>query len=239
MIVKIGGSLITDKSGLERVDDDSLDRVIEVVSRHVGRRGDDLILIHGAGSFGHPHADRYGLDSGGFEGVLDTHSAVSGLNSLVVEELNKVGVDALPVHPLSCGFKKGGFNMMTGQIECMIDEGFLPVVHGDVVVDSGSGASVVSGDEVAVFLSQELGDGWLGMCSDVDGVLDGEGEVIESIESIDDFEVKGGIDEDVTGGIMGKVERLLGNPDGGYIFGLDDLDGFLRGDEVGTYVGGG
>lgn len=240
MILKIGGSVLTDKSDEETLAP-GFDGVIETVAE---ADRDDLILVHGAGSFGHPHAARHGLGEsegdGGREGAHETHAAVARLNRRVVSALNEHGVDALPVHPLSCAWRDGALGFETLPARTLRDEGFLPVLHGDIVADTGSGVSVLSGDEIAVELAHLHGDGAeVGMCASAGGVLDEEGnrlEHISSVEEITEFGGEGAEGADVTGGIRGKVESLLSLPSGGRVFGADELDEYLDGEAVGTLV---
>jgi len=235
MILKIGGSVLTDKTEEETVSD-RFDDVIETVA---DADHDDLILVHGAGSFGHPHAARHELEGGGREGAHETHAAVARLNGLVVGALNEHGADALPVHPLSCAWRDGALGFETLPAQTLREEGFLPVLHGDVVADTGSGVSVLSGDEIAVELARLHGDAAdteVGMCTSAGGVLDEEGNRLEHVSSVEELTEFGGEGVDVTGGISGKVESLLSLPSGGRIFGADELEEYLGGEAVGTLV---
>ncbi|MDY6779153.1 MAG: isopentenyl phosphate kinase [Halobacteria archaeon] len=247
-VLKIGGSVLTDRSSEDTLDEKRFEASLGAVadSEH-----DSLILVHGAGSYGHPHAERHGLTEteGGIEGVYETHSAVSELNRRVVEELRSRGTEALPVHPLSCGVKTpsdgesaevkgtGGrtFEMMTRQTETLLDEGFLPVLHGDLVADAGEGASVVSGDTVALELARCLGSVRLGFCTSAGGVLGSDG-VLDEVEDVDAVDERGDGIPDVTGGIVAKVEKILSTHDGGHVFGVEDIPDFLDGKDVGTEV---
>lgn len=232
MILKIGGSVLTDKGGEESLADD-FDEVLASVSESAP---DDLILVHGAGSFGHPHASRYGIDEDAAvrEGGYETHAAVARLNRRVVEALNANGSNALPVHPLSCSWRDGETSVEDEAVRRLRDEDFLPVLHGDVVADARGGVSVLSGDELVVELASE-GER-VGMCTSAGGVLDEEGDRLDRVSSVEKISVLGDDVEDVTGGIRGKLESLLSLPSGGRVFGPDEIPGYLGDEEVGTLV---
>jgi len=72
----------------------------------------------------------------------------------------------------------------------------------------------------------------------VPGVLDADGDVVERVGSFADVaDALGGSDAtDVTGGMAGKVRALLALDATAFVFGLDDLAGFLAGRDVGTRI---
>lgn len=241
-VLKLGGSVITRKGERETLADEALDRAASAIAASAT----DLVLVHGGGSFGHPPADAYGLSpASGTEdaaAALDIHDAMCLLNDAVVARLQDRGVAALPVHPLSAGVRGSDdtITLATAPIEVMLDRGFVPVAHGDVIVDAGRGVSIVSGDELVVEIAKSLDAERVGLCSAVPGVLDSAGDVISRIDDFDDVaETLGGADAtDVTGGMAEKVRALLALGAPASVFGLDELEAFLAGDAPGTLVTG-
>lgn len=257
LVLKLGGSVITDKTEPETVDDDSLDRATDAIGAHLGTDsasttvegvpaidgGAELVLIHGAGSFGHYHADEHGVSTTAgthdADGVLAIHDAMERLNGYVLDRLHDRGVPALPVGPLSAAARdaKGALELST-TVERQLAEGFVPVLYGDVIAREGKGATIVSGDELVVRLANRLDADRVGLCSTVPGVLDADGEVVDRIESIEAAsEYLGGSEAtDVTGGMYGKIDRLLSLRAPASVFGLDGLEDFLAGGSPGTIV---
>ncbi|WP_435332681.1 isopentenyl phosphate kinase [Haloarchaeobius sp. TZWWS8] len=238
-VLKLGGSVITDKERAETVDGPALDRAADAVAGH-----DDLVLVHGGGSFGHHNAKEYGVSTTDgthdVEGVLDIHNAMKALNGLVLRRLHARDVPAVPVHPLSAASRDadGELTLPARQVETLLDEGFVPVVHGDVVAHAGEGVTVLSGDEIVTSLATSLDADRVGLCSTVPGVLDAGDVVIPRIGAYEDVaSVLGGADTtDVSGGMAGKVQTLLALETPASIFGLDDLAGFLAGESPGTTI---
>ena len=249
IVVKLGGSVITDKSTPETVDDRALERAASALAEVRASGGNEthppMVVVHGAGSFGHHHAERHGLTV--HEGthdataLWDVHDAMRRLNDRVTTALREAGLAPAPVHPFSLAHRDrgGDLTMPVEGVATMVGEGFVPVLHGDGVVQRGAGVTILSGDEVVVRLARDLDADRVGMCSTVPGVLR-DGDVIPRIEALDDArDVLGGADGvDVTGGMAAKVDTLLGVGTAARIFGLDDLPGFLAGDDVGTLVDG-
>lgn len=239
-ILKVGGSVITEKTEPETLDRAAL----ETCCREIGAADEDLVLIHGAGSFGHYHAEQYDVtvtegthDAGE---VLDIHDSMRQLNDSVVSSLQAAGAPAIPVPPLAHAHRDAGGNLSeySAHVAAMIEEGFVPVLFGDVIVQESEGFTVISGDEIAVHLAQALGATRVGMCSNVPGVYDEDGSVRRRITSLADAPsgIGGSEGHDVTGGMAEKLRELLRLPMPAAIFGLEDLGAFLAGEQVGTVV---
>lgn len=244
-ILKLGGSVITEKTTPRTVDRQALERASRIIGDALADTGGeiDLALVHGGGSFGHPVAAEHGLSatagSRDATAVLAVHRAMVTLNETVVDELHRTGVPALPVHPLSVAVRQNGdLSFPTGQVATMLAEGFVPVVHGDVVVHAGAGATVLGGDDIVAVLARDIGADSVGLCSNVPGVLDDEGAVIPEIDSLE--RVAGLLGEsaatDVTGGMAGKVATLLDLDCPAQIFSLDSLASYLETGQAGTTV---
>jgi isopentenyl phosphate kinase len=241
IVVKLGGSVVTEKSRPETVAEDALARAADAIAAHDGA----LVVVHGGGSFGHPHAERHGVTTteGTHEAraVSEIHGAMRELNAAVVGALLERDVPAVGVNPLSVASRdvSAGLSLPVDVPDRMLGEEFVPVLHGDVVVHEGRGATIVSGDELVVGLARGLQADRVGLCSDVPGVLDGAGEVVERVESFGDVaEVLGGSDDtDVTGGMAAKVRELLDLGAPADVFDLDGLASFLSGGSPGTRIG--
>lgn len=239
VLLKLGGSVITDKTTEARVDTASLDVAVDAIN---AAPLDDLVIVHGGGSFGHPAAARHGVDAttGTTDAgaIADIHGAMLDLNRAVVDALATAGVAAVGVHPLSMARRDPALTVDIGAIEELREEGFVPVLHGDGVVTAGAGVTVLSGDDLIVALADPLGIDRIGLCSDVPGVFDAEGTVLDAIGSFDEVadDLRGSSATDVTGGMAHKVRVLLDLPAPAAIFGLDDLSRFLAGTSVGTTI---
>jgi isopentenyl phosphate kinase len=246
VVLKLGGSVVTRKDEPETVDREALGRAAGAIARDPPDGG--VVLVHGGGSFGHYHADRHGVSaadgSRDAEALAAIHAAMTDLNGAVLDALHERDVAALPVRPLSLVHRGPGgdpiLHLPTGSVAAMLAEGFVPVLHGDVVVHEGRGGTILSGDEVVVSLARSLGAERVGVCSTVPGVLGTDGEVVARIDSLDDAAGALGASDatDVTGGMAGKVRALLDLPAPAHVFGLADLPAFLAGGAPGTAVGG-
>jgi isopentenyl phosphate kinase len=247
IILKLGGSVITDKesgeAGVIR------ENILQEVARSLKEFADiSLLLIHGAGSCGHPQAQQYkiqyGVSTENREGIYETHIAVSGLNELVVKTLRNEGIEAISVHPLEGMVASEG--ELTGycldHLNLMMNLGLVPVLHGDVVMDTKKGACIISGDQLVRVLAQQLGMKRIGLATDVAGLLDADGSVVRELRPsmAHTIRIGGSGSVDVTGGMKGKITELLRLADMGIesnIFHISRLKEFLSGaDHGGTRI---
>jgi len=236
IMLKLGGSVITDKSGDCRIDRERLEGIARAVA---GARREGILIVHGAGSCGHPEAKRYRLNEGAVagrtEGIVVTHQAVASLNAGVVAAFRNEGVDAVGIHPLHAGFADNGrlVAFECRHMEEMFNLGMVPVIHGDVVMDRSRGACIVSGDQLVSFLAGRLSMQRVGLATDVPGVLDG-GEIVPVITPamVHALQIGSSTHTDVTGGMKGKIAELLGLAAAGIgaeIFHVSRIPEFLSG----------
>ena len=244
VVLKLGGSVITEKDEPETVDQTALSAAASAIAE--SPVGEDIVIVHGGGSFGHHHAAEYGVSTTDgthdVDGVQAIHGAMCRLNAAVVAELTDQGIPAVPIHPFSAATRDtdGDLSLPTAQVTTLLDEGFVPVLHGDLVAHAGAGATVLSGDELVVELAPAVNADRVGVCSTVPGVLDEDEVVINRIESFDAVaSVLGDSDAtDVSGGMAGKVRALLTLSAPAVVFGPDALPAFLAGESPGTTIAG-
>ncbi|GAB3418961.1 isopentenyl phosphate kinase [Haloparvum alkalitolerans] len=245
VVLKLGGSLITEKDSPETLDEPALDAACDAVAGALADGAvDRLVVVHGGGSFGHHHASAHGVSTTAgtrdAAAVADIHGAMKRLNAHVLERLRERGVPAVPVHPLSAGARdaNGDLTLPLDATATLLGEGFVPVLHGDGIATAGEGVTVLSGDEIVVALAEGLAADRVGVCSTVPGVLDADDAVIPVIDDFDAVaDVLGASDAtDVSGGMAAKVRELLALEAPAFVFGPDELSAFLSGGDPGTRI---
>lgn len=238
--LKLGGSVITTKDTPDTLDEGALSQAAQAIAAGP----EDIVLVHGAGSFGHHYAAKHDVSRS--TGTHDPaagfaiHDAMRRLNDAVIAALHGVGVPGLPIHPLSTGArnKAGELTLGMAAIRRVRAEGFVPVLHGDVIAHEDNGLTIISGDEVITEVATRLDADRVGLCTGVPGVLDGSGTVIPEITDFDAVaDVLGESDTtDVTGGMAAKVQELHALEMPAWIFNLTGLGAFLNGDSPGTRI---
>jgi isopentenyl phosphate kinase len=227
MLLKLGGSVITDKTRPFTARPAVIERLAAEIKRALEERGDDLQLIigHGAGSFGHEVAAKYETHRGATRsdswlGFAEVAAAAAELNNIVMTALRQAGVPAMKFQP-SASTRTRGEQLMyfeTFPLKEVLQHGLVPVVYGDVSVDANQGMSIVSTEKLFDNLARELSPDRIILCGQVDGVyvqdplLNPEADVIDSIDSSNWAEVEatltGSHGVDVTGGMFSKVREM-------------------------------
>lgn len=238
-IVKFGGSLITVKKDYD-AETDRLPEMIfqkknveQVVKELKGIKG-PLIIVHGAGSFGHPKAKKYGLDKGYNKsdakrrGAAEVAQDVRELNNRLLSVLSEHGLYCMPVPPNTTVTNRNGKikKIELGLFKRYLDQGLIPVTFGDLVLDEVRGISICSGDDIMLELAKEYSAKRAVFTMDRDGVFDSDPvqnskaklyqfmsektisdwqrRMKEESKRVREVERRGV--RDATGGIVGKVE---------------------------------
>lgn len=160
--VKLGGSVITDKTAHEAADRDTIRRLAaELRDARAALPDLQVVLGHGSGSFGHSYARRYRVHLGiapgeGWMGFALTAAAALRLNRIVVDELLAAGVPALSLQPSATLRSARGelVEWATAMIGRALGHGLVPVVHGDVAFDDLQGSAIISTEQLLVYLAQ-------------------------------------------------------------------------------------
>lgn len=256
VVVKLGGSVITRKNEVEKIRPKVLARLAREVAEVPDRR---VILLHGAGSFGHPGAKRFGLaeppgpTSSRWErvrGAAIVASEVRRLHLAVLRELVRAGAAPASVPMATHARNRAGeiVQFDLAPFTTALDAGFLPVSFGDVVLDDAWGSSILSADTIALALAPAVGAERVVFVSDVEGILEGPAggrrTVVRDVtpEVVGTLRPRAG-SPDVTGGIRGKAKTMLAiaatGVDAGLISGLSDgsLSRAIRGNtEYGSWA---
>ncbi len=228
IFLKLGGSLLTDKTRPERLrvqlGRDLTRQISNLYHRHPEFR---LLLGVGAGSFGHVSALEYdvvqGVAPGGsYYGAALTADAVARLARQVAAWLLELKVPAWTVSPSSCWKSERAHIVPNHEASCLmslLDRGVLPIVHGDVLVDESQGVSIVSTEEIFRHLARQFRPRHVLLAGEVLGVWqepeigDIRGNIVLKIDrgnvNRHAHNLGGSRGIDITGGMETKVAQAL------------------------------
>lgn len=219
ILVKFGGSVITDKMKLRYFRRKNVDRL----SQEIANAAKNIILVHGAGSFGHIVAHEFELQRGlisaeQLKGLAKVMLDVRELNYKVMEVLVEKGLKPVSIPPsTSARLDSGELTYLDTDIfDKYLKIGFLPVTFGDACLDSSRTFGICSGDQLMERLAMYFKPKIVIFCTDVDGIytsdpfMNPNAELLEEIDhSTLEKLPKTSRYVDVTGSMYGKIERMV------------------------------
>ncbi len=164
VFLKLGGSLITDKHQPYTLRSQMLEQLAQEIA--LARRQNpalQMILGHGAGSFAHTPAKKYGTRQGvhtpdQWRGFAEVWWEAATLNRYVIEALHKAELPAFALPP-SAGVTAQDGKMASwdlSPIKAALTAGLLPVIFGDVIFDAIRGGTIFSTEDLFEHLARML-----------------------------------------------------------------------------------
>lgn len=221
ILIKLGGSLITDKSRAKSFRPDAVRKVARQIARiresDVQRR---IILGHGSGSFGHFEASKHGTAEGVHTdqerlGFAQVGVVAAELSMLVLKELIAAGLPAMRFQPSSTVIarKRQIISFDSRALALALDKRIVPLIHGDIALDEAINGTIVSTESVFSHLVGPLKVRRIILLGEVEGVYDRRGGLIPTITPGSFGEahsaLAGSEGVDVTGGMRQKVETMI------------------------------
>ncbi|MCD6402266.1 isopentenyl phosphate kinase family protein, partial [bacterium] len=201
-------------------------RIAKEISLAKKEKSFRLLIGNGGGSYPHVPAKKYKTAEGvinknSYKGIAEVQDAASRLNRIVIRALLDAGENAISVQPSSVCLTKNSriVEFYTKPLEIFLEKGMVPVIYGDVGLDLKKGCSIISTEELFVFLAKKLKPKRIIFAGIVDGVFTADplkqpdAKLITEINSKNYPKIKkmlsGSAGIDVTGGMLLKVEKCL------------------------------
>lgn len=225
-LIKLGGSIITDKAKENTLRPEVLTRLVKEIAQAREENSTQRFIVgHGQGSFAHVPAAKYGTIQGfqneesrlGMAIVLDS---VGHLNRIVVRSFIDANVPAVSFFGSNTivTTKRAAESFSLDVLEQYLLQELFPVTCGDVLVDSAQGCTIWSTEEILSLFARELPKkGWkidrVIHVVEVDGFYDTSKKVVKEITAETWPILKEALvttkGTDVTGGMGLKVEESL------------------------------
>lgn len=215
-LIKLGGSVLTEHDRLFSFREDVAARLAEEIATYT-RTGPAPIVVFGTGRAGKAYARHYtgeGRTTGDWDVYQQTTAAIARLGAALGEAFRQAGVPhaLLPANALLRRTSDGQLVWYRYEpVRRMQLCGVVPLIGGDVLVEASNRFGIVSSDEIAALAATLSVVTDCVFVTDVDGVLDEHGRLIEFIDDITPF--RGGVSDndlrDVTGGMTAKVDAAL------------------------------
>lgn len=227
VFLKLGGSLITDKTRPYTARSETLARLGSEIASALRRdAGLQLVLGHGSGSFGHTaakeHRTRDGLPGTDpqsyWRGFAEVWYQAAQLNRLVMDALHAAGVATLAFSPAASVTARDG-QILTWDLSALksaLQAGLTPVVYGDVIFDTQRGGTILSTEDLFIHLARHLQPDHIllagleaGVWADFPARTRLLSEIRPEVLEMNRSGLGGAVGADVTGGMLAKVEQML------------------------------
>ena len=227
VIVKLGGAVITHKgSSPPQANLANIQRLADEIASVYRQAPMLLVIVHGAGCFGHIAAHRYRITKDYWHedkrrGIIEIRLAMEQLNQIVTTALVAAGLPCIAFQP-SAGSLLQAKKLVQFPLPILAklwEFQLIPVIYGDVVVDLQNGVDILSGDQIVSYLARYLLADLVIIGTDVDGVFTENPQKCPTARLIDQINshnaaalipgLEGSTHVDVTGGMAQKIQELL------------------------------
>lgn len=224
VFLKLGGSLITDKQKPYTLRPQMLAQLAQEIAEACRQNPTlQLVLGHGAGSFAHTPAKKFGTRQGVYtaeqwRGFAEVWREAAMLNRYVMEALYKANLPAIALPPSAAVTAQDG-KMSAWDlkpIESALNAGLLPVIFGDVIFDTVRGGTIFSTEDLFAHLAKYLHPQRILLAGIEAGVWADYPSCTQLIPEITpqsfteiQKSVSGSKATDVTGGMASKVQQSL------------------------------
>jgi isopentenyl phosphate kinase len=224
IFLKLGGSLITDKSTPKSLRQEVLARLAGEIAKALHeRQGLQILLGHGSGSFGHVPAKIYNTRQGvstpqEWRGFTEVWKEAAALNHHVLAALQREGLPAISL-PASASLTAADGRVAAWELAPLryaLRAGLLPVIYGDVVFDRVRGGTIFSTEDLFVYLAERLRPNAILLAGIEAGVWRDFPACTELLEKITPASLadaasglRGALTTDVTGGMASKVAEMV------------------------------
>lgn len=225
VILKIGGSVITDKKHNRKIiNKKKLERIIKEIAYAKKKNNFSLIIVHGAGSFGHKIVKSFDLKDGykdrsQIKAISRLSLDLRKLNIEILKHLKKENIDSITFDQSSAWkmTNKRLRNCDLSIINKYLQLNLTPVLYGDVLINDKLRFSILSGDQIIYYLAKKLYAKKVLIGTDLDGIFESDPKINKNarlIKKVDSNSIKNlslgqSLSTDVTDGMKGKVEELI------------------------------
>ncbi len=164
VFLKLGGSLITDKTKPYTAKIDIIERIAKEIKKALKEKKDIKIIVgHGGGSFPHVSAKKYKTHKGFINedskyGFCVVQNDASKLNRIVVGTFLNEGLNVISIQPSAGALAEDGkiVRWDIKNIEMLLENDIIPIVYGDVCLDTKKGCCIISTEEIFRYLAEKL-----------------------------------------------------------------------------------
>ncbi len=207
LLIKLGGSIITNKAKPLSPRRKTIDGIV----RSLKKTDEDIIVVHGGGSFGHYWSVKYDMHTRpkkyDIRGISVVKNSMVELNKIILDSFlkNKLNPYCLPPTDFMIGDKPSTKKIK--ELKKIANSGMIPITFGDALWYGNKKSYILSGDRIMSILAKVLKPRLSIFVLNVDGLYDD----LKTKKLISEFKnekisvTKASMD--VTGGMLRKVQE--------------------------------
>ena len=221
-IIKVGGSVITNKEGRYSLNEDVIEKLANVFPGLPSNISNRIVLVLGGGSFGNLAPIDYRLDPVGDWSLVDTPMMTVRMFQMLSGVVDVFRSASVPVYPFQAsslisydeGQTETKLNFNIRPIREVMKRGLIPVISGDLIFFQDS-FRILSSDDIPVIIASQEGVKIEKVLyySDVDGLMNTTTNLVikevnfSNFNKVSLFAGPSG-KRDVTGGMKTKLNAM-------------------------------
>jgi isopentenyl phosphate kinase len=195
--------------------------LLQEIQQQLHRNPNLKVLIgHGSGSFGHYVARKFDTRQGvatpeDWQGFQDVWLSARKLNQIVISLAEKARLPVMTFPPSAVAFTTNHIvqHWELTPMRSMLAHTLIPLVYGDVVVDTALGGTILSTEDLFVYLAKQLHPSRILLAGSEEGVFTdfpANTHLIPVINRTEELSgiLQGSASQDVTGGMLTKVKLM-------------------------------
>jgi len=207
ILIKLGGSIITNKEKPLSPRKKSIDKIV----RALKKIDETIIVVHGGGSYGHYWSVKYNMHTKpanyNTHGVSVVKNSMVELNKIILDSFLKNRLNPYCLPPTDFIFGNKPIIKKVKEIEKIAKSNLVPVTFGDAVWYGKKKSYILSGDRIMSILAKILKPRLCVFVLNVDGLYSDPKtkKLIHELKSEKPLILKSS--KDVTGGMKRKVDE--------------------------------
>ena len=207
ILIKLGGSIITNKEKPHSPRKKSIDKIV----RALKKIDESIIVVHGGGSYGHYWSVKYNMHTKpanyNTHGVSVVKNSMVELNKIILDSFLKNKLNPYCLPPTDFIFGNKPIIKKVKEIEKIAKTNLIPITFGDALWFGKKKSYILSGDKIMSVLANILKPRLCVFVLNVDGLYSDPKtkKLIHELKGKKPLIIKSS--KDVTGGMKRKVDE--------------------------------
>ena len=154
LLIKLGGSIITNKKKPLSPRKNSIDKI----AQSLRKVHEDMIIVHGGGSFGHYWSVKYDMHTKpsnySIRGISVVKNSMLELNKIILDSFLRQRLNPYTIPPSEYIIGNKPITKKIKDMEKIAKSGLVPITFGDALWYGGKKSYILSGDQIMTTLAR-------------------------------------------------------------------------------------